>query len=701
MILNKKAINTFYEDFFADFRADQIDHRMPFNSINPAHRFLSNIPESGITGSWKNQFRLITFGEQPTMTPLRRFYYSILIVGLLMKAACLHGQANTTDTVLDVSKIQFATQISRMSSSVFLAPNDSLAARLPGLQFKKGMVYTGSIPAKDVTNKAVIRFRLSNSADTAIKIWFFPGFFYFDIRLFQQTEAGIHRMQSIVPNVKDNYGYRQIIVQPKDTSVYYAEIYPVRTYINGMRPRLIHANRIDPFIKGIQETHRDFNMVTYVISGLLLMLIMYALVIFIQGGNNEFLNYAGYAFFVGGMLFTKAFYDLRPNYTGYFFEGYLDYIMMGLGIICYMAFMRGFLNTRTKHPFLYKLYNSGIALLVLSLVLFSFFHFFTDNYAAEYWVEFITKFVLLLMTIIFLVYSLRRWNDKLLRYVFWGNLCLFVFSLLSQLLATLDSVIVLPGIWDSSLLHYELGLFLELFFFFMGLNYKNNQRIMVEARERERLKTENQMKEYEKELAVYKAQQEERQRISADMHDELGAGMTAIRLMSEIARNKMKESTPVEIERISHSADEVLNKMNAIIWSMNSGNDTLDNLVSYIRSYALEYFESTQVACRVNTPPNIEPLEITGDKRRNIFLCVKETLNNALKHANASLITIDFTINHELQIKITDNGVGIDMQKLRQFGNGLKNISRRMESIGGSYHIENNHGTVTTLVLPL
>ena len=209
------------------------------------------------------------------------------------------------------------------------------------------------------------------------------------------------------------------------------------------------------------------------------------------------------------------------------------------------------------------------------------------------------------------------------------------------------------------------------------------------------------MKEYEKELAVYKAQQEERQRISADMHDELGAGMTAIRLMSEIARNKMKESTPVEIERISHSADEVLNKMNAIIWSMNSGNDTLDNLVSYIRSYALEYFESTQVDCRVNTPPNIEALEITGDKRRNIFLCVKETLNNALKHANASLITIDFNINHELQIKITDNGVGIDLQKLRQFGNGLKNISRRMQSIGGSYHIENNNGTITTLTLPL
>ena len=110
------------------------------------------------------------------------------------------------------------------------------------------------------------------------------------------------------------------------------------------------------------------------------------------------------------------------------------------------------------------------------------------------------------------------------------------------------------------------------------------------------------MKEYEKELAVLKAQQEERERISADMHDELGSGMTAIRLMSEIARNKMKENTPVEIEKISNSADDVLNKMNAIIWSMNSENDSLDNLISYIRSYALEYFENTPIDCKVNTP---------------------------------------------------------------------------------------------------
>src|SRR5690606_8581675 len=128
---------------------------------------------------------------------------------------------------------------------------------------------------------------------------------------------------------------------------------------------------------------------------------------------------------------------------------------------------------------------------------------------------------------------------------------------------------------------------------------------------------------------------------------------------------------------------------NVIIWSMNSGNDTIDNLVSYIRSYALEYFENTPINCKITTPVVIEPTELTGDKRRNLFLSVKETLNNVLKHSRASELKIDFSIDKELTVMISDNGVGIDLQKVRQFGNGLKNISRRMESIGGTYRIEN------------
>jgi len=171
--------------------------------------------------------------------------------------------------------------------------------------------------------------------------------------------------------------------------------------------------------------------------------------------------------------------------------------------------------------------------------------------------------------------------------------------------------------------------------------------------------------------------------------------------MSEIAKNKMKENIPIEIEKISNSANEVLNKMNAIVWSMNSSNDTLDSLISYIRAYTIEFFDGTQIECKVNMPETIPIHEISGDKRRNVFLCVKESLNNALKHSKASRIKIDIEVNHTLKIKIADNGVGIEHEKIRRFGNGLKNIERRMKGIGGSYTISNNNGSETKLELPL
>ena len=186
------------------------------------------------------------------------------------------------------------------------------------------------------------------------------------------------------------------------------------------------------------------------------------------------------------------------------------------------------------------------------------------------------------------------------------------------------------------------------------------------------------------------------------MHDELGSGMTAIRLMSEIARKKMDGKIPVEIDRISNSANELLNKMNAIIWSMNSRNDTVDNLVSYIREYVIEYFENTNIIGKVNAKTCNVNKVILGDKRRNIFLCVKETITNIVKHSQATVAEININCNDDkLVIHFQDNGIGIDLDNIRQFSNGLQSLENRMKKIGGSFHIEKNNGTVTILELPI
>lgn len=634
------------------------------------------------------------------MTYLRQIitlFATILLLGKISLA-----QDSLVNTYTDISKIKFQQIITQNISSIYIDKNINPEKVYSELRFIPGLEHRIFIPVNFVDKKLLIKFNICNTADSATTLYFFPGFYYEQIELYKVKSTNIKKLPDQLPKFYDSIGFRGVTLQGHDSATIIAALTFIKTSINIVRPRLVNEGFLPAFIVELKNRSNIINVITYILCGLLLMMILYSFSSFFQGANHEFLYYSGYTLFVGLMLFLMARYNYRATSFSYFLESYLDFIMQLTGIMFYMVFMQQFLTTREQHPLLHKLYNVGLFFSLAALLTFTYFYYFSNNYIAQNFTENSTKLFLLLMVIIFLVYSLWHWKDKLLRYIFWGNLLLFIFSVISLLPSLMkDFLSVLPGIFSSALFYYEVGLFLELVFFLSGLNYKNRTRLIARTKESEMLKAQNQMKEYEKEIAVYKAQQEERQRISADMHDELGSGMTAIRLMSEIARNKMKENTPIEIEKISRSANDVLNKMNAIIWSMNSGNDTLDNLVSYIRSYALEYFDGTQMECKINTPEDIPDKELSGDKRRNVFLCLKETLNNALKHSNASLIIIDIAFNNQLKITVTDNGAGIDLQNLRQFGNGLKNMARRMESIGGTFTIENNNGTITTLQLSL
>ncbi|MBS1575779.1 MAG: hypothetical protein JST09_10795 [Bacteroidetes bacterium] len=582
------------------------------------------------------------------------------------------------------------------------------ADSLPGeyytkLKFNPGTDKWKKVPDELVPKIAVIRFKVCNSGDTVKGVYFFPGYYFSTINLYRVAVNKLIPLPRILPDNPDSIGYRYFTLGPGDSATIVAELKMEKTYNNVIRPRLVYDLYLPAYVTLVHNVTEDINMLTYVICGLFLMMILFSLANYFSGGNDEFLFYSLYGFMLGGMLFIKSFYYDHAIAFNYFVEAYLDFMMQSTGYVFYLFFMQYFIDTQKNHPFLHRILRGGISLLIGAMLLFTWFHFFSDNFLVKNAIETYTKvslIVLLIPTVI--VYGIKNRKDKMLRYIVWGNIAMFFFSIFSQALIIFGKFPKsIPSLLSNSLFYYEIGLLLEFIFFLMALSYKNRVRLIEQTRERERLKSENQMKEYEKEIAVFKAQQEERDRISADMHDELGSGMTAIRLMSEIAKNKMKGQVPKEIEKISESANDVLNKMNAIIWTMNSGNDTVDNLVSYIRAYSLEYFDNMSIHCKVNTPEQIERIEITGDKRRNIFLCIKETLTNILKHSKASEVIINIEVSSHLKIKIADNGIGIDLNKLRQFGNGIQNIKRRMSTIGGDIQITNENGTLTILSLPL
>ncbi|WEK35301.1 MAG: sensor histidine kinase [Candidatus Pseudobacter hemicellulosilyticus] len=579
---------------------------------------------------------------------------------------------------------------------------------IPQLPFRFGKIahYYPHYPpaARLMETDNYLKFILHNSADTARKFFFLPGFYCRNIRVFKSGHNGTDPLQLLPADAACPIfaGAQLLRVEPGETAVFYCQFNFVRTNVNIFTPYLIETDYIQQWLRRKRELDMLLDIVTYVVSGIMLMMIFYSLAVYLQNRNNEFLYYALYTFLTAMLLFLKSYLSLTATEFHYFYEEYLDFMIMIGSVLTYLIFVRKFLETRENHPWLDKLLRRSIwPMAALSLV-FSFLYFCTGDYDILMNMEYLIKLLFLIIGVLFIVYSIRR-KDALLNYLAAGSFALIFFSVVSQGII-MYSWRIIPGIplLNRAMFYYELGLVLELICFLSGLAYKNRRDIIERVKERERLKLENERKEFEKQMAVMAATQQERDRISADMHDELGSGVTAIRLMSEILKSRMKDRSFPELEKISSSANDLLGKMNTIIWTMKSSNDTLESLIAYIRANAIEYFDNTPIDCSVRVPAVIPQTEVSGEKRRNIFLGVKESLNNAMKHSQATTIRIDISIrNNNLLITVTDNGVGIDTEKLRRFGNGLSNMRRRMEAMGGHFKAETHEGAMLTFEMPL
>lgn len=208
-----------------------------------------------------------------------------------------------------------------------------------------------------------------------------------------------------------------------------------------------------------------------------------------------------------------------------------------------------------------------------------------------------------------------------------------------------------------------------------------------------RKKLENRVEEIQ--IAVL----DERRRISGELHDDLATNLSAIALMSGVTK---KDSSGKKMAVISKIAQQSLDKISEIVWTLNSKNDKVENLVAYIRKYAMEYFEPTSIRCSVKLPRELPDITISSEVRRNFFYTVKEALYNIIKHAEATETELKFTIeNHQLSLLIKDNGIGFPKEETNRFGNGVTNMRNRMQSVNGECRIENHQGTKVTLTLPV
>jgi signal transduction histidine kinase len=199
--------------------------------------------------------------------------------------------------------------------------------------------------------------------------------------------------------------------------------------------------------------------------------------------------------------------------------------------------------------------------------------------------------------------------------------------------------------------------------------------------------------------------EQERTRIARDIHDELGASLTSITLLTEVGqKHKDKpEAVAADLGKISATAREAVRAMDAIVWAVNPRNDSLDHLANYLSQFAEEFLRPSSIRCRLDVPADLPEHPLSTEARHHLFLAVKEALNNVVRHSGASEVWLRMSMNHgELQITVADNGHGIPASAPDGGGHdGLANIRKRIEDLGGRFELESHPASGTSLRLQL
>lgn len=194
----------------------------------------------------------------------------------------------------------------------------------------------------------------------------------------------------------------------------------------------------------------------------------------------------------------------------------------------------------------------------------------------------------------------------------------------------------------------------------------------------------------------------ERTRIARDMHDDLGARLTEILLLNELAQKSsaQPENSLTHLDKQSQVIEDVAGSLDAIVWAVNPVNDSLDRLANYLYAQAERLLGMRFIHCRFDVPDELPDYSLSSEVRHNVYLAVRETLNNVIKHSGASEVWFRLrTTPTTLSIVIEDNGGGFSPTEGSSVGNGLHNIEKRMKNLGGTFHLATQPGKGTCIRL--
>jgi len=197
---------------------------------------------------------------------------------------------------------------------------------------------------------------------------------------------------------------------------------------------------------------------------------------------------------------------------------------------------------------------------------------------------------------------------------------------------------------------------------------------------------------------------DQKNEISKDLHDDIGSGLSSILILANLLlkNDKTPDSQKLLISKIDNTGKEISQKLNTFIWSLNVENNNLQDFCEYVKKYAVNQYEATEVNFTFSEHIALkEQIQINGNDRKNLFFCVKEMLNNSMKHSQATEVNLNISITEKrkLNIILHDNGIGISNEIT--FGNGLNNIQKRITRLHGTFKYANDNGFRSEISIPV
>ncbi len=445
-------------------------------------------------------------------------------------------------------------------------------------------------------------------------------------------------------------------------------------------PISLHSR--NSFYKKVETNY----LIVGVTTGIFLLTFFFSIFLYLKSFNRLFIFYAIYLISILLWLFSTEGYGFQylwpdqPEWATRFGPGFSVFNLTTF-ILVALEFTKPYDNSTGIRRTLY-----GIALFTLLWGLQAFMPYIdirsTKLMSVFLNTSFTVYIVSLFIMMAYLLYvSIKK--SRLVFYYFFAVIVSIVFSLL--VVARHSGWIDFP---ISSGSFASIGVIFEIILMTMGIASQFNQ--YKKEKEEMLIQYIDQQKSITQQ--IIETQEQERKRISREMHDDIGAGLTQIVLISESIRKKVGNANEKEISDIAATSRKLVNNMSEIIWSMNPENKTLGQLLSYLREELNKQLEYAGLNFALDLQEPEREVIMSNVQLRNIVLVTKEIINNSIKHSNAKNIEIRMMKKENRLIgHIVDDGCGFDLQQ-KSAGNGLKNIRQRIEELGGELFIQSKPG---------